>query len=105
MKMFRFPVKSLVSLNEPNSISNVLFILAGIEGHCQIFTNLAESFAKHNTLFFGLEYTLDVPNTSIKYSARFYLEIIHKKLNELNVKSFSLAGYSYGTFFLLNSFF
>lgn len=103
--MFKFPVKALVRLNDLNehvsitkrSNLKVLFILAGIEGHCQIFTDLAETFSKSYTLVYGLEYTLDVPYTSIKDSARFYLEIIQKKLNLLDAKTFNLAGYSYGS--------
>lgn len=103
--MFKFPVEALVRLNDlsenvsitKRSSLKVLFILAGIEGHCHIFTDLAESFSNSNTLVYGLEYTLDVPYTSIKDSARFYLEIIHKKLNQLGAKTFNLAGYSYGS--------
>lgn len=108
--MFKFPVEALVRLNDLNEYEsitkrsdfNILFILAGIEGHCQIFTDLAESLSKNNTLVYGLEFTLDVPYTSIEESAKFYLEIIHKKLNQLCAKSFNLAGYSYGSIYFID---
>ena len=109
--MFKFPTKALVKLNDLNSdekiISprNVLFIIAGIEGHSEIFNSLAESLAQHSTLVFGLEYTLDVPFNTIKESAGFYLTKIRDKLSEINHRNFQLAGYSYGKLIIYKIFF
>lgn len=98
--MFKLPSEPLIDLNERKSaIQNVLFIVAGIEGHCDAFKSLAEALETKNTLVIGLQYTSDVPYTSISESAKFYLTEIREKIKELGVNSFQLAGYSYGRLF------
>jgi len=96
--MFRFPEQELVQLNslghhQPRAI---LFIIAGIEGHCAVFQSLATALATHHMLVFGLEYTLRVPCTSIPQTARFYIQQIRRQLDQLDARAFQLAGFSYG---------
>lgn len=96
--MFKFPIETIVEMSaiQVRNPTNVLFIIAGIEGNCEAFTGLAESLSKQNVISYGLNYTLEVPNSSIEDSANFYLNKISQKLLELNLSSFYLAGYSYG---------
>ena len=96
--MFKFPLETIVELSvtEARSSNNVLFIVAGIEGNCDAFAELAEILTKENVITYGLNYTLEVPNSSIKDSASFYVKKISQMLDELGLKSFHLAGYSYG---------
>ncbi len=96
--MFKFPSDELIQLNNlgQQRPKTTLFIVAGIEGNCNVFEPLAEILTQHDTLVFGLQYTLNVPYTSIQDTACFYIEKIRLKLNELNIKTFQIAGYSYG---------
>ncbi len=100
--MFKVSKIALVDLNDteiklkPDQTKNVLFILAGIEGNCNVFQELVNYLNKSNVLVFGLEYTLEVPFTSINESAKFYMNLIEKKLKEINQSSFHISGYSYG---------
>ena len=100
--MYKLPKQEIVQLNnvseDPTARKNILFILAGIEGHCEALRDLAETLAYQNTLVYGLEYTSNVPCTSIQDSARFYLEKIFMKLRDLGETVFHLAGYSYGKY-------
>ena len=101
--MFKFPTDELVQLSpyfdHQQPPRTVLFIIAGIEGNCDVFKALAEALGHHDTLVFGLEYTLRVPYTSIKDTARFYIDKIRIKLEQIKVKTLQLAGYSYGNGF------
>ncbi len=96
--MFKFPIETIENLSryEAQNSSNVLFIVAGIEGNCDAFADLVESLAKENVITYGFNYTLEVPNNSIEDSAKFYLNKISQKLDELGLNTFHLAGYSYG---------
>ena len=95
--MFKIPNEDITSLN---SVSNrpraILFILAGIEGNCDVFKELSSSLEIFNIQIYGLTYSLKVPNDSIVSIARFYLGIIKQKLKELNQHTFTLGCYSFG---------
>ena len=100
--MFKIATKSIIKLN--NSIESCknanslrfLFVLPGVEGNCEVFSDLSSLLEGNNVQVYGLEYTEDVPNNSLESSAGFYKEIIQNELIKFGIKEFYLAGYSFG---------
>lgn len=101
--MFQLAKNPIVRLNnviaENSKIEtgqSVLFIVAGVEGNCHAFNDLAERLGQQNIQVYGLEYTIDVPNDSVQSMAQYYFNIIGEELKSLNTLKFNLAGYSFG---------
>ena len=96
--MFRVPENVIVSFDkvkENKCKETILFLLPGLEGHCESLKELADKLSANFTVY-GLEYTAEVPNLSIEAAARFNLDQIKRKLIELGKKCCFLAGYSFG---------
>ena len=91
--MSLIPKDVLIKLNKVIEIKNSLFILAGIEGNCDVFKDLAELLAESNIQVYGLQFNYKIPVDSINSMARFYLNEIR---NELKTLSFYLGAYSFG---------
>ena len=101
--MFKIPREAVIKLNNVSKkpLKGLLFIVAGIEGNCEVFRDLAASLEYSDIQIFGLEYTDKVPTDTIGSVARFYSNLIQQKLAELNERRFSLAAYSFGGIRLL----
>ena len=100
--MFQISTSLLVELNNiaPNHLKkSPLFIFPGLEGHCNIFKDVAGILSEKNIQLYGLEFTKEVPYYSdITCIAKFYLRHIIQKMNKIGLNSFHLAGYSFGKF-------
>lgn len=96
--MFKIPTHEIILLNNivQTKSTNVLFILPGIEGHCELVQQLAHKLANINVLVYGLQYTAQLATHSIEQTANFYLNQIKNELDKIKINKCLLAGYSFG---------
>ncbi len=96
--MFKIPTHEIILLNNivQTKSTNVLFILPGIEGHCELVQQLAHKLANINVLVYGLQYTAQLATHSIEQIANFYLNQIKNELDKIKINKCLLAGYSFG---------
>jgi hypothetical protein len=96
--MFKIPEKELIKLNQVKSsnVKQILFVFPGIEGTCIQFDYLSGLLETLHIQVYGLEFTHKALFDSLELTTQYYLEIVYNKLERLRIKTFSLAGYSYG---------
>jgi len=96
--MFKVAKEDLIELNHVKEPLNVLFVLPGIEGNCNVFTQLGNYLEQKQIQIYGFEFTRQVPTDSIESMAKYYIGMIRNKMRqlELNKSKWNLAGYSFG---------